>query len=1143
MKFKYKLALSIFFIASFALVITITGIRLVTNSSTIQTELEGNEEHVQYVSETIGQDLFDLVRLSQTIASSDTLEEFLVPSNELYDALSTQDRLDQIAALNATWKNTDDIENQFIKDRMENEAALYLAEQQENSPNLFGELFLTNKYGLAIATTGKLTNLAHLEKYWWQGAFDNGDGIVYIDDRGFDESVSGYVLGIVIPIYDNDNQIIGILKCNYNISQIFTDSVSFFNTLKSDGNFYVVRTLGLIINGESIEPLTESVDNSIVPYLEENLVMSVEHQIDKTNYLLSVSPIDITFDSDLIIFGGSYDSDGHTQGNLGEGWSVIYLIDRDEVLSNTNTLYLSVTYIGLFGILFVSVIGLIVGGSLSKPISKLNKYVLKVGSGDLTKENLKIYKDEIGELTGSFNKMLDHLNATLVSKNKLVESEERFRTLFEKAPFGYQSLDDSGHFLEVNSKWLEIFGYKRDEVIGKWFGDFMNPEFQKKFKKRFEVFKKDGSIQSEFRMITKNGKTIEVGFDGNIGYGLKQTFKQTHCTVTDITEINIANEKLKYETELAQKYLNLAGVMIVVLDSSGSVTLINKHGCDIIGLEENDIIGKNWFENFVPKFIIEEVKQVFANVFEKKSVLSEHFENIIINSHGEERLMSWYNSILYDANKNVVGIISSGEDITDIRLEQNVLIESEDRLNRSQVIAQVGSWELNLKTNEIWASKEAFEIYELPRDSEFINLLKVQKMINNSDRKMMDVALTNLIQKGQEYDVKFGLNTLHKKKWIHSKAELSYDASGKPNKVLGVIRDISEIVVYEESLVNISNHDFLTGLYNRRFFVEEYKKMDNPAFYPLGIMMIDVNGLKIINDAFGHDVGDLALKKIARILEKSLRKQDIITRIGGDEFAVILPKISIDNMEIIKDKIKKEAQKETVENVVLSLATGYEIKTIKLKGNLDEILKLAENQMYRHKLVEGVSVRNRAIKAILKTLTDKYAEERIHSAKVSQLSKKVGEALGLTEEDLKELELAGMYHDIGKISIPDAILNKPGRLTEEEFEVIKTHPEISYQILRAADEYSDLAIHALYHHERWDGKGYPSGKKGEDIPLFSRIISVVDAYEAMTAVRVYKDKVSEDDAVKEIIRCSGTQFDQRIAKIFVEKVLAKKWKN
>ncbi|PKK96631.1 MAG: hypothetical protein CVV58_05385, partial [Tenericutes bacterium HGW-Tenericutes-3] len=188
------------------------------------------------------------------------------------------------------------------------------------------------------------------------------------------------------------------------------------------------------------------------------------------------------------------------------------------------------------------------------------------------------------------------------------------------------------------------------------------------------------------------------------------------------------------------------------------------------------------------------------------------------------------------------------------------------------------------------------------------------------------------------------------------------------------------------------------------------------------------------------------------------------------------------------------------------------------------------------------SVRNHAIKAILQTLTDKYDEERIHSKRVSQLCVELGKQLNLDEDDINELEMAGMYHDIGKISIPDAILDKPSKLTDEEYDIMKSHTEVGYSILKAADEYSGLAEHALYHHERWDGKGYPKGLSGEDIPLFSRIICVCDSYEAMTAERPYKNKMDIDQAVAEIKRCAGTQFDPILARLFVEEVLKKSWK-
>ncbi len=334
----------------------------------------------------------------------------------------------------------------------------------------------------------------------------------------------------------------------------------------------------------------------------------------------------------------------------------------------------------------------------------------------------------------------------------------------------------------------------------------------------------------------------------------------------------------------------------------------------------------------------------------------------------------------------------------------------------------------------------------------------------------------------------------------------------------------------------LTNHDYLTDLSNRRYYYEQFKKLDQPTYYPIGIMMLDVNGLKIINDAFGHTVGDRALKMMGSILDEIFKEADVVARIGGDEFAVLLPNASPEKLEYYKETIKDAVKRHQINNIELSLAIGFELKK-SMDENIDDILKIAENHMYRHKTSEGSSVRNRAISAILKTLTDKYSVEREHSYKVSLLCRAIGQHLNLREDELNELEQAGLFHDIGKISIPDDILNKPDKLTKEEYEIIKSHTEVGYQILKAADEYSSLAIQALHHHERWDGKGYPGGLKGTDIPLFSRIIGVVDAYEAMTADRPYRKKLTKEYAISEIKRCSGTQFDPDIAKIFIEKVV------
>ncbi|TNF08924.1 MAG: diguanylate cyclase, partial [Bacillota bacterium] len=386
--------------------------------------------------------------------------------------------------------------------------------------------------------------------------------------------------------------------------------------------------------------------------------------------------------------------------------------------------------------------------------------------------------------------------------------------------------------------------------------------------------------------------------------------------------------------------------------------------------------------------------------------------------------------------------------------------------------------------------------------------------------------------------------------WKFSSKEgiLHFESSISPiydeNKVIvgavGITRDITEQQQKQDEIEFISTHDFLTGLHNRRFFVQKLAEYDQEDFYPLGMMMMDLNGLKILNDAYGHNIGDEALIAVSKVLEKHLSQIALVFRIGGDEFSAILPKITEDRIYELKKEIAADISKQNISNLDLSLAIGYAIKTEK-DQKIDQILKEAEDYMYRIKLSEGRSVRNNAIKAILKTLTDKYKEERDHLERVSQICKDMGSILNLQDDEVRELELAGLYHDIGKISIPDAILNKPGKLTKEEYEIMKTHTEAGYQILRAADGYSNLAEYALTHHERWDGTGYPRNIKGIEIPYISRVLAIIDAYEAMISKRVYKEAMTKDEAIAEIIRCSGTQFDPDLAMIFVTKYLKEKW--
>ncbi len=368
---------------------------------------------------------------------------------------------------------------------------------------------------------------------------------------------------------------------------------------------------------------------------------------------------------------------------------------------------------------------------------------------------------------------------------------------------------------------------------------------------------------------------------------------------------------------------------------------------------------------------------------------------------------------------------------------------------------------------------------------------------------------------------------------IEDSAAPIQDENGEITGVVLVFRDVTEKKQKQKKIEYISKHDQLTGLYNRHFFEEELTKFDTGFNLPLTIVMLDVNGLKLTNDAFGHHAGDLLLKSVAKMLTSNSRKQDVVARIGGDEFVLLLPNTTENQAVEITDAIYSAVKEEKMENIIISVSIGWETKA-NSTHNISEIFSKAEKHMYSKKLIESQSMRNQTIKAIMHTLKETNSREKIHSRKVSEISLLIGELLNLDSQLLKEVETAGFMHDIGKIAINSNILDKADKLTDEEYKEIKRHPEIGYHILKSVDEYTHLAEYVLSHHERWDGRGYPRGLSGEEIPFVARIIAVADAYEAMTGERPYKEYIDKMEAIKELRRCSGTQFDPKIVEVFTE---------
>lgn len=345
--------------------------------------------------------------------------------------------------------------------------------------------------------------------------------------------------------------------------------------------------------------------------------------------------------------------------------------------------------------------------------------------------------------------------------------------------------------------------------------------------------------------------------------------------------------------------------------------------------------------------------------------------------------------------------------------------------------------------------------------------------------------------------------------------------------------DITEKMNAEKEIRYLAYHDKLTGLYNRGFFEEEVQRIDVQRSLPISIIIADLNGLKLTNDVFGHFVGDKLLKSFSDILKKVCRKEDIIARWGGDEFAVLLPETDNDIAGKICERIQKECKEENVGPISLSISLGYSTK-YSVTESLKDILKTSENMMYREKLSESRRIRQTILESLKTSLFQRSIETESHLKRLFVLSKNFAEHLGLSDKDLDELSLLSSLHDIGKVAISDQILMKAGELSHDEWMEVRTHAEKGYKIAVNHQELAQISDGILCHHERWDGKGYPQGLKEKDIPRISRILNIIDAYDVMTHNTVYKNAIPHKAAIEEIIDCSGKQFDPYYAHAFIE---------
>jgi diguanylate cyclase (GGDEF)-like protein/PAS domain S-box-containing protein len=347
--------------------------------------------------------------------------------------------------------------------------------------------------------------------------------------------------------------------------------------------------------------------------------------------------------------------------------------------------------------------------------------------------------------------------------------------------------------------------------------------------------------------------------------------------------------------------------------------------------------------------------------------------------------------------------------------------------------------------------------------------------------------------------------------------------------------DITDRKQMEEQLRYLSLHDALTGLYNRAYFEEEMHRLESGRFNPVGLVLCDVDGLKLVNDTLGHETGDILLIESAKVIKNALRQGDMVARIGGDEFAILLPQSDTETVEVVCGRIRESIKSYNTGNsgLTLSMSMGIAVSNI-APANMDNLFKEADDNMYREKLLRRQSASSAIVNTLMKALEARDFITEGHADRLQKLVADVAVTIGLPERSVSDLRLLAQFHDIGKVGIPDRVLFKPGPLTTDETTEMQQHCEIGYRIAQSATVLLDIGEWIHKHHEWWNGKGYPLGLKGDEIPLECRILALADAYDAMTSDRPYRQAMSHEEAVSEIKKHTGTQFDPNLVPCFLE---------
>ncbi|MDD3173906.1 MAG: diguanylate cyclase [Herbinix sp.] len=462
--------------------------------------------------------------------------------------------------------------------------------------------------------------------------------------------------------------------------------------------------------------------------------------------------------------------------------------------------------------------------------------------------------------------------------------------------------------------------------------------------------------------------------------------------------------------------------------------------------------------------------------------------------------------------------------------------KNDERLHLLMEATSDGYFDYDIKSRKIFISKSWSEHLGYKSDHNHIDYAKILDYIYWKDRIIFRKLVHDYL-KGKKSDFHAEIRVYKADSeyiWVLLRGKIvDYDKKGRALRWMGSISDITRRKNTEQENIYLLQTDTVTNLKNRSYLENKLKELEEDKNQNYCVLMADVNGLKLINDTFGHKEGDRLLSTVGDIFRKCCSDTDIPVRWGGDEF-LILVKNERNYVETLLQDIKQELSVVDSFPIKVSVAMGYS-KVHAMDTGTDEIIKRAEQKMYRNKLLESRSVRSSIISSLEHSLHEKHIETHEHIERVKDLSLRIAKKLKFSQDILDELALLCVIHDIGKIALPDHVLLKPGKLTDEERKLMRTHTESGYRIARAITEISHISEKILFHHENYDGTGYPRGISKEEIPVISRVLAVAHDFDIKTYGNTYQEKLfSTQEALEELKVGAGSKYDPKVVESMCE---------